>query len=285
VITGLDRVVVGVSARDGYGPAEWAAGEAHARHAALRIVTARPASAALDLYVPNDVAVEHHTAARRLLDELADFVTAEWPDLVVTTELATGPPGEVLRAAAENAVLLVVGSDDASPFMEAISGSVPGDLLTTAPCPLAVVPRREWTETTRPASAPVVVAIDETDSAHAALAYAYATASRAGRPLTILRCVTPGHVTPNTGLSALTAFGGLFPDVAAAIEVAEGDPRVVLTTASRNATALVLGSRGRGRLTSGLFGSVSRTLIRQSQCPVVIARGPHTVRQHTPAAG
>jgi nucleotide-binding universal stress UspA family protein len=50
------------------------------------------------------------------------------------------------------------------------------------------------------------------------------------------------------------------------------DPRHALVAASRHAALLVLGSRGRGRLASNLFGSVSRDLIRRSHCPVVIAR-------------
>jgi nucleotide-binding universal stress UspA family protein len=265
-------VVVGVSSKDGRQLVRWAAAEASARRAALRLVTARPAPAAPDRYLPNDVAVEHKAAAQRLLDAMAGEIATGWPDLAVSTELATGPPAAVLRAAADAAGLLVVGADDASPFMEAISGSVPGDLLTTAPCPLAVVPRREWTT---PASAPVVVAIDETDTAHAALGYAYAAASRMHRPLTILRCVPPDHATSTTPLPALTGFGGLFPDVTATTETPEGDPGMLLAAASRTAALLVLGARGRGRLTSVLFGSVSRTLIRRSHCPVVIARA-HT---------
>jgi nucleotide-binding universal stress UspA family protein len=254
---------------DGREPVRWAATEASSRAARLLLVTAQPAPG------------RHEVPARRLLAGMANHVSAEWPELAVGTELVTGAPAAVLRAAGEGAVLLVIGADDASPFMEAIRGSVPGDLLATAPCPLVVVPRREWTT---PASAPVVVAVDETGTAHATLAYAYATASRTGRPLTILRCVAPGHTTPTALLTALTGFGGLFPDVVATVEIAEGDPRLLLAASSRLAALLVLGSHDRGRLTSGLFGSVSRTLIRRSHCPVVIARGRPATRQHAPAA-
>jgi hypothetical protein len=123
-----------------------------------------------------------------------------------------------------------------------------------------------------------VVAVDDADSAHVPLAYAHLAASRAGRPLTVLRCLAPGHTTRTAPLPTLTGAGG------STIEVVEGDPMLVLAEVSRTAALLVLGSRGRGRLTSGLFGSVSRTLIRRSHCPVVIARGPYPTRQHAPAA-
>jgi nucleotide-binding universal stress UspA family protein len=156
--------------------------------------------------------------------------------------------------------------------VEATSGSVPGELLTTTPCALAVVPRRGWTES--PAHAPIVVGVDEPAPAHAALAYAYAAASRTGRPLTILHCApsaAPGvrSVWSRTHLTA--GLGGLFPDVAATVEEVVGDRETRLAAATRTAATLVLGARD--PFASGRFGSVSRKLIRRGHCPVVIARG------------
>jgi nucleotide-binding universal stress UspA family protein len=270
--TEFHRVVAGVSTTDDRTVVRWAAAEASARHAELRIVTARQPAAAPDRYLPNDAAEAHLAAALRLHADLTSEVAAGWPGLTVTTELAAGPPAAVLRAAAEEVDLLVVGADDASPFMEAISGSVPGDLLTTSPCPLAVVPRREWTT---PASAPVVVALDESPVSQAALAHGYAAAARVERPLTILRCVTTGHLGETAATAQarlLIAYGELYPGVTVTTDVVPDDPRHALLAASRRAALLVLGSRGRGRLASSLFGSVSRDLIRRSSCPVVIAR-------------
>lgn len=154
----MDRqlIVVGVSTFDSHRwVVAWAAAEAAARDAELRLLTARPGPAAPDRYLPSDPAPAYRAAAELELAGMVVYVNTGWPGLSVSTELATGPPAEVLRAAAEYADLLVVGADDASPFTEAISGSVPGDLLATAPCPLAVVPRREWTP---PTAAPVAVA-------------------------------------------------------------------------------------------------------------------------------
>jgi nucleotide-binding universal stress UspA family protein len=243
---------------------------------ARRLLTARPAPAATDRYLPSDPAPEYRTAAERQLTEMAAYVHTDWPDLVVSTELALGPPAATLRAAGEEADLLVVGADDASPFVEAISGSVPGDLLTTAPCPLVVVPGRERTEKAVPPDAPVVVALDGHGAAQAAVAYGFATAARSGRPLTVIHCLPPSpHEISESVAQALIGFGGLYPDVVVTDEIVRGDPRYVLTDTSRSATLLVLGSRGRGRLASGLFGSVGRHLIRRARCPVVVARPHH----------
>jgi hypothetical protein len=139
--------------------------------------------------------------------------------------------------------------------------------LTTAPCPLAVAPRREWTT---PASAPVVVAVDDQGTSTAALAYAFAAASRSGRSLMLLHCLQGGE---RSGVDrALIGFDELYPGVDVTTEVRRGNAAETLVTASRSAAQLVLGSRGRGRLASGLFGSVSRSLIRRAECPVVVAR-------------
>jgi nucleotide-binding universal stress UspA family protein len=263
------RVVAGVSTADSRALVRWAAAEAATQHAELQLVTARPMPAAPDRYIPNDIAAAHRVAAVRMLAELAQDVAADWPGLAVSTEVVTGPPAAVLRAAADGADLLVVGADDASPFTEAISGSVPGDLLASAPCPLAVVPRREWTT---PASAPVVVAFDESPVSQAALTYGYAAAHRTGRPLTIVSCGTEDYPGRSAATRLHIAFAALYPDVEVSTEVTTDDPRHVLVAASRRASMLVLGSRGRGRLASGLFGSIGRHLIRRSACPVVVAR-------------
>jgi nucleotide-binding universal stress UspA family protein len=278
------RVVVGVSSFDArLAMVRWAAEEATARRAELRLVTVCAAPAPPDQYLPADSLDAQRAAAERLLADMARFVATSWPDLVVSTELANGPIASALRAAAEDADLLVVGADDASLFVEALAGSVPGDLLTTAPCPLAVIPRRGWMT---PASAPVVVALDE--RAQSALAFGFVVASRSHRSLTVLQCVPAGPVDQarrSEQTRTVAGFGDLYPKVEVTMEIADGDPTETLLAASRTAALLVLGSRGRGRLASTLFGSVGRALIRRSGCPVVVARPRSEAHRHHLATG
>ncbi len=56
----------------------------------------------------------------------------------------------------------------------------------------------------------------------------------------------------------------------------EGEPSAVLVEQARDATLLVVGSRGRGATTSLLLGSVSAGIVRHAPCPVVVVppRGP-----------
>jgi nucleotide-binding universal stress UspA family protein len=263
-------VVAGVSPVDYRLPVlRWAAAEAVARGSGLRLVTAVPARAATEQYLPAGPADAVRAAGAAHLAEAAGQLAAEFPGLPVTTSVGAGSALDVLRDAAAGADLLVVGADDQSPFAEAITGSVPGSLLTTAPCPLAVVP---YAESVADAGAPVVAALDDQGTSQAAVAYAFAAADRSGRPLVLLRCAPAGSTAPAGQALMVTACRGIHPDVRVTQETTADDPSDVLAQRSRRAALLVLGSRGRGRLTSTLFGSVSRTLIRRSGCPVLVAR-------------
>jgi nucleotide-binding universal stress UspA family protein len=128
------------------------------------------------------------------------------------------------------------------------------------------------------------VALDEIGTAQSALAFAFAVASRSKRELTVLRCVPIGdtaHTEDAEQTRTVAAFAELHQDVPVTTEVTVGDPTDALVAMSLTAVLLVLGSRGRGRLASSLFGSVSRTLIRRGGCPVVVARARRETRRTT----
>lgn len=261
----MARVVAGVSP---FGPrpelVSWAAGEAASRGATLELVTATPARAETDPGSP---------VARAALTWAATLAAQCQPGLAVVTGVVPGPPEQALRAAAAGADLLVVGADDQSAFVEAITGSVPGALLISAPCPMVVVPKDA-----EPAddAAPVLVGVDTAEGSWPALEYAFAAAARSGRTLSAVLCATTPrdrdeHAERQHALSdALAWFTERYPGVPATDHIVDVDPTEELTRRSRRAALLVLGSRGRGRLASMAFGSVSRTLIRRGHCPVAV---------------
>jgi len=55
----------------------------------------------------------------------------------------------------------------------------------------------------------------------------------------------------------------------------DADARTALIEASRTASMVVLGSRGRGPLASTFLGSVGVTVVRHAACPVVVRRPEH----------
>ena len=116
-------------------------------------------------------------------------------------------------------------------------------------------------------------------------------ADREHRPLVIVHAagqhpVTPGGIGqyPGDAERALVAAGDATTERAVSqalrqsrllrlsvvMEVA--DPRTLLLDASRDATLLVVGSRGLGPITSLLIGSVSCAVAEQARCPVVVVR-------------
>jgi nucleotide-binding universal stress UspA family protein len=268
------RMVVGVAPAD-YRTSlvRWAAAEAAVRDVTLNLATAVPPWTEPEAYLPAESADALREAGYGHLAAAAELARTERPGLLVTTTVTGGEPVDVLRRVARGADLLVVGADDRSAFAEAVIGSVPGALLTTSPCPLAVVPRALEPV---PDDAPVVVAMDEAGTTRAALAYAFAAADRAKRPLVLLRCLPAHAAAPSTPLTghalALSGLRSLHAHLDITETDATGDPADVLADHSRGAAQLVLGNRGHGRLTSTVFGSVSRSLIRRGACPVVVAR-------------
>lgn len=241
----------------------WAATEAAARGAVLDLV-----------------AVGRSTqVAESALSWAASLASERQSGLTVRHRVVPGSAEQVLGEAAAGADLLVIGADDQSPFMEAISGSVPGALLNSAPCPLVVVP----TDAVHPdATAPVLVGVDTAEGSRPALDHGFAAAARSGRPLHVVLCWTAprdrtdrrtDRAEQHRALSiALSGYAEHYPDVPVTELVLDADPIEELARRSRRAALLVLGSRGRGRLASLAFGSVSRALIRRSHCPVAVLR-------------
>ncbi|XHM64936.1 universal stress protein [Streptomyces nigra] len=62
------------------------------------------------------------------------------------------------------------------------------------------------------------------------------------------------------------------PPVEVRTEVRYGAPAGVLVDASRDATLLVVGSRGRGGFAGLLLGSVAQHCAQHAACPVVVVR-------------
>ncbi len=139
----------------------------------------------------------------------------------------------------------------------------------------------------------VVVGVDGSDGSKAALAFAAHEAALRGATL---RVVTAWE------LPYSTFAGGLMPPVnladvvredaervaRAAAEEAEalepgiyvehlavqGQPAEVLVDESRNAAAVVVGTRGHGGFASLLLGSVGQQVVHHAACPVVVVPRP-----------
>lgn len=136
---------------------------------------------------------------------------------------------------------------------------------------------------------PVLVGIDGSTGALAALREAVILAERFGRPLEAVAVwqpstsmydayypdveSSPHSVALRNAQDASTAAFGAKPPDWFSTRAQPGNPGAVFVEASRTASYLVLGSRGRGGLTKALLGSVSVHCASHARCPVLIV-GP-----------
>jgi nucleotide-binding universal stress UspA family protein len=135
----------------------------------------------------------------------------------------------------------------------------------------------------------VVVGVDGSPGAVAALRFALDEASLRGLPLRIV-CAWEASAAAYVGETFAatadaflegehhadevlhTALEGLEADAEVEVEALaiEGHPAAVLIEQARGAALLVVGSRGRGTAASLLLGSVSQKLAHHAPCPLVI---------------
>ncbi|MFF7969399.1 universal stress protein [Streptomyces sp. NPDC007903] len=141
---GTGRVVVGVEAGDV--PAEvmdFAVDAAIRRGARLEVLHAAPGPPFIPVGTAGPVTVDQEAlreSARDALDRELGRYQAGFPGLDLRLRVEDGRPATVLTEASRQAVLLVVGSHGRTGFKRLILGSVSGEVLHHASCPVAVVP-------------------------------------------------------------------------------------------------------------------------------------------------
>jgi nucleotide-binding universal stress UspA family protein len=196
-----------------------------------------------------------------------------------------------VEAERERAQIIVVGASHRGTIGRVLLGTVSRGVLDASPCPVAVAPpglaaKRET------GFASVGVGFDDTPAARDALAVAHSFARRAGAEL---RLLWAAHLATRALPLAFTSYLNpdyfqqvraevedrleraaipIRADVPVRAEIVPGDTAAALVKESERLDLLILGSRGYGPLGSVLLGSVSRSVVEDARCPVlVIPRG------------
>jgi nucleotide-binding universal stress UspA family protein len=140
----------------------------------------------------------------------------------------------------------------------------------------------------------IVVGVDQSEGAKAALAFAHEEARLRDATLRAVHAWQFGYIDYTGFGGAAPAVGGDISELreaaAAALDatvrealpspgdvkieqrVVEGSAGAALVDESRNADLLVVGSRGHGGFAQLLLGSVSQQCAQHAACPVVIVR-------------
>ncbi|MET9634058.1 universal stress protein [Lentzea sp. NPDC006480] len=151
-------------------------------------------------------------------------------------------------------------------------------------------------------SRPVVVGIDGSPAAQAALRWAVEDARRRGCPVDVITAWHPDYggmigpvpaeiliamspqVMKDMAQKALDGAVRGFEGVEIRPILVEGDPGDALTKASEDAELLVVGSRGHNTVVEVILGSVSSYCVHHAACPVVVIREPKVEKEHALAA-
>jgi nucleotide-binding universal stress UspA family protein len=190
--------------------------------------------------------------------------------------------------------LIVVGSTDRGAAGRVLTGSTAQRLLQGAPCPVALAPQGYLAEPVNT----IAVGFVDSPEGRAALRGAHMLAQRAGARLRVIAALHPsggldaafagsakpergsqlqGHHRGRVEAAMQRAIGELESGVEVLPELHVDDPADVLLRVSKNVELLVCGSRGYGPLRSVLLGGVSRRLVDESSCPVLVL--PRASRQ------
>ncbi len=147
-------------------------------------------------------------------------------------------------------------------------------------------------EITKIPSGTIVVGVDGSPSSERALDWAIEQAGLEHRPLTLAHGVGPGHTAwmDQSGFDHRLVLDAMHEDARAVLDAARAqvtqrapalevhevlrlaDPRQTLFELSEEAEMVVVGSRGRGPVSTLLLGSVSVAVVRHASCPVVVLR-------------
>jgi nucleotide-binding universal stress UspA family protein len=281
------RIVVGHDGSDAASVAlEWAIEESrlHGRGLTLLHAVVPPvATGGLGVGLPPSLDIVDDLAqqARTQLSAIAHDIAL--PDVMAAVRI--GAPSGVLLEASEDAHLIVVGTRGHGGFRGLLLGSVSGQVAAHAACPVAV-PR------TRPAAdaSAVVVGIDGSPAAEAALGFAFEEASRRGWSLIAVHAwdvpaydllVVPNGPVPvplsdvaddEVRLTAetLAGFRTDYPDVDVEERLVRAPAVQALVDASSSAAMVVVGTHGHGPAMGALLGSVSNGLLHKARVPVVV---------------
>ncbi len=263
----------------------WGAEEAIIRGCPLEVVQCYQLPVASDVHagwVPTEAYIGIEHAASEQLERARTMIADEYSRLSVTAALEAGPAATLLvEEDTGDQQLIVVGASSHRGASAFWLGSTPRALVRRANCPVVVV--RGLTGRVRPDR--VVVGVDGSEPSKQALRWAAAEAELHKVELRLVHAWEYPYVVNTTRESqvrdlmqvdaalvlddALDLVRELCGSVVSG-DLVEGGAASGLLRAVRDGDLLVLGSRGRGALRAGVFGSTVNSVLDRAAVPVVV---------------
>jgi len=203
---------------------------------------------------------------------------------------------ELVGAAMESdAGLIVMGTHGRGPLPQLLLGSTTEGVARWAPCPVLTV-RQPWKGAAKSTSSPkgpfgrILIAVDASEPALAALAAALELAHRMGAEVAVVHVADTAHPwqgeLSETGLAPLSKIrhqgqlllNRIVADLAASEKcqtiLRDGQPakEILATARDWEADLIVVGSQGHGHFEQFVLGSVANAVTRGAACPVMLVR-------------
>ena len=290
----FDRLVVGF---DGSQPSvaalRWAAGEAQLRRAKVDAIACVFVPVLFPVWPVGQIPLFIHEVKTMRADAQADLgrvladVTRSHPDVAFHSNVVDGHPLDVLVLESERCDMVVIGATGARAVEAPFLGSTASGLARTCASPLVLVPGGEQ----HARSDRIVVGTDGSGHSDAALDWAADEADRRGAELVVVHAwwypyggteLAPSEMHDRTRVDASLVLGVAVErcQERAGVSVRglllEHSAAPALIEQGLHADMVVVGSRGRGRFRTLLFGSVARAVSEHAPCPIVVVRPPRT---------
>lgn len=250
----------------------FALAEAHRRATDLRVVHSATVPAA-EFYVAADVVEEIRDAGRKVLHDAQHFIEQEVTPVPVEYVLTVSPPIEALDVEAQEASIVVIGTDDISWPDRLLGGAIASRTALHAACPVIVVPERSYPT---PLSGGVVVALDGDTPASGPLRFAFEQAGGRGNVLHVLHAIPEGTTRPdveavraNLG-EILAGWSDTFPTVRVQLSFPIDEAEDACARATEQAELVVVGRPHRHALPYALARPLAAEVLRHAHCPVAV---------------
>ncbi|GAA4858017.1 universal stress protein [Saccharopolyspora rosea] len=290
VESGRREVLVGVDLSESSRRAvRWAALEAAGRRRPLRLVHVLtwPEDEDVQKRLPerNEVVQPLREELRSELDMATEVVRDLAPDVEVRSDLPLGDPAEVLADLAERAELLVLGGPRTADGFGVVGATSAEVLARRAGGPVVVVRGSgdQWS------GGPVVVGVDGSRTSERAIGFGYDFASRHDLELVAVHAWSDLPLDPFRRVrswelpwsevrgaaeevlaESVAGWKEHYPDVSVRRAVTPEKPVHALLREAEQASLVVVGSHGRGRVKRAVLGSVSHAVVNRAPRPVAV---------------
>ncbi len=267
-------VVVGVDdSQSARAAVAWAAAAANHRGVGLDLVQVLPGASPASTTNDASTADNARGRVRALLSRAQGIAHSTCPEVPTRMHTLHGRVAPALVGHAENAALLVVGSNGPGGPIPLSLGSIVGGVTRECPCPVVLVPAASTSSRVR--GGPVVVALEDTPDGERALAFAADAAHQRNVALVPLISAAPddaGSTSPSSPHSALLeSVRKTYPDLAVHPQSITERPAEALLRSDAEAQLIVVPSVGRRtNRSSSTSGWTGHFLPILSACPVAV---------------